>query len=181
LPSADSCADSDLQRFGRDRPIEPSGEHASAYLIRQPPIRTGTHDPLEFVSQVRVGVSQHLMGFIDQFGEEIHTGGSRQRVLVFSNQFGHLLRDSLEANEPLDPTPSQRHIPSLIRSPLNALASSYRLRAPFPGGESLRTRNADFGCQRVELRVFKGGGSSGSGRPDPAQSEFPSPKRRKKA
>jgi hypothetical protein len=90
--------------------------------MRQLALRAVTYDPLEFVSQIRVGVSQHVMGFIDQVGEEIHTGASRERALIFSDECGHLLRDSLEANEPLDPTPSQRHMPSLnarlyVRSP----------------------------------------------------------------
>jgi hypothetical protein len=75
--------------------------------MRQLPLRAVTHDPLEFVSQVCVGVSQHVMGFIDQVGKEIHTGVSRQRILSLLNECGHLLRDSLEANEPLDPSPSQ--------------------------------------------------------------------------
>jgi len=53
-------------------------------------------------------------------GEEALTGTSRQlRVLIFSSDYGELLRDGLEADQPLNPTPSQRHMSSL-----DALASS---------------------------------------------------------
>jgi hypothetical protein len=53
-------------------------------------------------------------------GEESLTGSSRQLgILIFSSDYGELLRDGLEADQPLNPTPSQRHMPSL-----DALATS---------------------------------------------------------